>query len=134
MSLPTCYTRSMPHTVPTSFSVHSIAVTVSGEITDVDLECTATGSTLEALYRTIGCQFVDVVHLGDGIDMWVDDEGLHISELNPLASFIASTYGFTAQPYFGNVVFAAVDRIGETVSLSADQMALLHRAHTNGAR
>ncbi len=32
------------------------------------------------------------------------------------------------------VTLYVFDRIGETVSLSADQMALLHRAHTNGAR
>lgn len=66
--------------------------------------------------------------------MWLDDEGLYTGEVNPLASFVASTYGFTRQPYSGTVLFASVGHQGEMVSLSQDQAALLHRTLANGSR
>lgn len=61
-------------------------------------------NTLGAMYTIIDCHSVDVVRLAPGIDMWIDDEGMMTSDINPLATAVARTYGWTHQPYFGTAL------------------------------
>lgn len=79
----------------------------------------------------IGCSLFDVIALGDGLDMWVDDEALVAVDLgdraavdealNPVATLIAQHYG-QSRPVFGAVVLTA--RCGEnTAPLDESQLA-----------
>lgn len=78
----------------------------------------------------------DVVHVGDGIDMWVNDEGLiNGSPLNPAATSVKwqewmrrpDTILMTDDPPIcGDVVFVGSDENGETVPLTDDQWHWLH--------
>lgn len=64
------------------------------------------GALLTDLYRLIGCDTVDLVPLDEGLDMWLDDEGLYNNVTpNPAATMVAHLYGLTRQPYYGAVVF-----------------------------
>ncbi|HZM65150.1 MAG TPA: DUF3846 domain-containing protein [Nakamurella sp.] len=82
------------------------------------------GRVLEGMYGAIGCRCVDVVRLDDSMDMWVDDEGMLVGEVNRPATRLARSCGFVWQPYFGVVVVTGgADRDGNTVSLAAAQMA-----------
>lgn len=77
--------------------------------------------TLAEMYRVIGCHSVDVVELADGIDMWLDDEGLYNSPINPIATAVARSFGHTHQPYFG-VALVTGNKGGETTGLSNAQV------------
>lgn len=89
----------------------------------VSIESAEPGQTLEMLQRAVG-GWVDVVRLGAGIDMWVNDEGLWVLDPNPVASAVLAHLG-GQQVIAGPVVFAASTEAGETVSLSADQVETL---------
>ena len=43
-----------------------------GDIHPINLDRT---DMLDAMYRAIGCNLVDVVGLAENLDMWLDDEG-----------------------------------------------------------
>lgn len=75
----------------------------------------------------LNCRCADVVRLAQGLDMWVDDEGLMVAEpmVNEVATRIARAYGFGFQPYVGPVLFASVDDEGETVGLTSGQISSL---------
>lgn len=65
---------------------------------------------LDAMYEAIGCELVDCVTIGDGIDLWVDDEGLfncpdHVFILPGLH-----------QPIAGRALILSHDDDGETTS------------------
>jgi hypothetical protein len=72
----------------------------------------------------IGCQRVDVVRLTDQLDMWIDDEGLYNSAINPLATRLAHHFqsdipSAYRQPYFGTTVFLGINQnTGETLSIN----------------
>lgn len=53
---------------------------------------------LDYLYKSIGCEVVEVVNLKDGVDLYVDEEGL----LKPQEHFFY--YKGTHQPMAGNGV------------------------------
>jgi len=82
------------------------------------------GALLADLYRLIGCDTVDLVPLDEGLDMWLDDEGLYNNVTpNPAATMVAHLYGFTRQPYYGVVVFTGgVDEDGNALPLSDQTM------------
>jgi len=76
------------------------------------------------LYGVIGCRSVDVVRLGDNMDMWLDDEGMLVGKVNGPATRLARSYGFVWQPYFGVVVVTGgADRDGNTVGLDETRAA-----------
>ncbi len=115
-------------------TVLAVRLDVDGTATVIDLEKTETGVGT-ALRAALECELFDVVRLGSGLDMWLDEEGLCVGEpvVNEVATRIARFYGFTWQPYVGPVVFASVDDEGETQSLESEQIAaLLATAHVGG--
>lgn len=100
-----------------SAGVVALAVYPDGAVTEVALPA---GRVLEALYGVIGCRCVDVVRLREGLDMWVDDEGMLAGDASEPATRLARTYGFVWQPYFGVVVVTGgADAAGDTLSLGA---------------
>jgi hypothetical protein len=80
----------------------------------------APGAFLADLYRLMNCDTVDVVALDEGLDMWVDDEGIYRNNTsNPVASMIAHLHGRCWQPYFGTVVFSGgIDENGNALPLT----------------
>lgn len=81
--------------------------------------------SLKTMCAAIGCSLVDVVRLTSRIDMWIDDEGLYNHPVNPAATALARHYGFVWQPYHGPVVLTSVDRDGNTLELTKDQLVAL---------
>ena len=107
-----------------------IRVEPAGSVTIV--ECGPTESELLFVRKQIGCQTaVPVrVHRHDPvIDMWVDEDGLMMTNPRPnyLATWIvqrcAGVHGFLDEVahsvYFGTVVFSASDKFGGIMGLSA---------------
>lgn len=114
---------------PDTASGRTVAMLVlypSGDTRDVHVPY-STGddrdrACLGAFYQHMECDTVDVVRL-DGVDMWVDDEGLLTGQaLNVPATYVAGRLveeGQTIQPGFmGTVVFTGTDQ-GSVVSLPA---------------
>lgn len=86
------------------------------------------GNSYEMLSDRVG-GWLDCVHIGEGIDMWVNEN--FISEglpYNPTATGIYwTTYGFMSGSILGNVVFTGSDGMGETISLTVEQIEYLKR-------
>jgi len=108
--------------------VTAILVTVQGEVSTVDLA--EEGSTLQGMYKAIGCSTVDRVPLAFTTDMWLDDEGAittnpsdPLATLNPYAMRIVARYlGAEVEeinPLFGNVLITG-QHDGETTSVSPE--------------
>jgi hypothetical protein len=79
--------------------------------------------TLRSMYLHLDCRSVDVVRLAEGLDMWIDDEGLYNSTVNILATGVAREYGLTHQPYFGKALLLSNTSKGETIGLSDETIA-----------
>jgi hypothetical protein len=90
------------------------------------------GSHLTALYRELEARTVDVISLSHGIDLWVDDEGLLVSEpqINVFMEYLiaALTGGRLTQRLVGTGVFLATNEEGNTVSLNPEQVSALNEA------
>ena len=101
---------------------YAIAVTSDATITEHQWTLSDEVRTLEHLQSACG-GLVDVVALGQGVDMWIPDEGLYDgSEPNAVATAIAVTYGFTHQGYYGTAVFTGgPDLTGATLPLSPER-------------
>lgn len=84
-----------------------LRIDVNGTVTAEEM----TGDTLQELYRLIGCHTVTRVPLSSTLDMWLDDEGALVPDLernlNKLATAFCSYTTGSDQPLFGNVVLAA---------------------------
>lgn len=77
--------------------------------------------TVTAIATAIGCEVFTVVGLRDGIDVYVDDEGMiNGSELNLALTILVHRLGLPAV-LFGNGLVVSVNDEGETVSLSQAQ-------------
>ena len=63
---------------------------------------------LKALYKEIGCELVEKVTLANGIDMWLDEEGLLQNPQAPKFCFVGSSNVFT-----GNAIIAGYTANGE---------------------
>lgn len=96
-----------------------IRVTVDGTAEGVVVDVSE--SRLAGMRAQIGCDLVDVVRLDDGVDMWIDDEGLYRSGPNPVATVMAPMLGYAIQRFHGAALFLAVDEEGATRSLSPEQ-------------
>lgn len=75
------------------------------------------------LARLIDCDIFDVVHLDDGIDIFVDDEGLLVDrpQLNLALTVVAHALG-SPQVLFGNgVALGGDDETGNTLGLTTVQ-------------
>lgn len=101
-----------------------------------------TESLLEDLYGIIDCETVDVIGIGNGIDMYVDDEGLYNNnryKLNHLAVYLRTKAWLESKntcfpvnypPIVGAAVLLSSDEEGNTVDLSPEQVAYVKEALT----
>jgi hypothetical protein len=100
--------------------VTGLRITVDGSVQKVEIPTTA---ILAGLYAAIGCQRLDVVRLTNQLDMWIDDEGLYNSDINPLATRLAHHFQSDIppayrQPYFGTTVFLGINQnTGDILSI-----------------
>lgn len=101
------------------------------QLWDVELR-RENGYLLNSMYNLLGCRSVDVIRLTDNIDLWVDDEGMLVSDpqVNTVLMNITYAFGHGYQPLYGAGLFLSVDsKSGETVSLTAEQVAVVRNAH-----
>lgn len=115
--------------------VTAVRVDVDGTAAVIELAGTEERGVGAALRAALDCRMFDVVRIGPGLDMWIDEEGL-VGEpvVNRVATLIAKAHGFVWQRFVGAVVFTSVDDEGETQSLGEGQVeALLTTARVGGA-
>jgi hypothetical protein len=100
-------------------SIRTIEIHPDGTILTTTMPAENLGDTL---CRTIDCRVFDVVALENGIDLFVDDEGLlDGSALNLCATVLAHQLGAGAA-IFGIAVAVSVDAGGTTLGLSDEQV------------
>lgn len=98
-----------------------ISITLDGQLETVTLDNTTTASLVHNLHRAIGCNTFDVVGLPLGISLYVDDDGISRSTLNPILSLTSAHLGVPAA-FFGAGLFLGYDPdSGETCSLTHGQ-------------
>lgn len=97
---------------------YAITITTDPVITEHQWMITDEIRTLEHLQHACN-GLIDVVALGEGLDMWIPDEGMFDGSLpNTVATAIAATYGHTHQRYYGTAVFTGgPDHTGATLPL-----------------
>ena len=87
------------------------------------------GDTVTSLQEAIDCRWFDVVSLGHGIDLFVDDEGaINGSTLNLPATIIAHTLGVPAALFGTAIALGSDDASGESLSLNDEQTQLIVHA------
>ena len=105
--------------------VVGIRVSVDGSIQDVRIPATEGAPDFLGITKAVGCDVFDVVGLPDGIDVFVDDEGLYRAEYNPVLSEmvrekLAAPIGYRLH---GTGVFLGSNDDGDTLSLTVRQRA-----------
>lgn len=80
------------------------------------------GDSYNLLNKTVG-GMIECVHIGMGIDMWVNENFLFENlPYNASATAIYWTaFGFMSGQIFGNVIFTSSDGMGETTGLTVEQ-------------
>lgn len=110
-------------------AITAIQIKADGHVLSRPLSSNDTG---RSLCNAIGCDLFDVVSLDEGIDLFVDDEGINRgAPLNLVATVLAHVLGSRAV-LFGTAVAVSTDAAGETIGLSPAQTsritdALQHR-------
>ena len=103
----------------------AIGLCADGQITEHTL---STEGTVAQLCQLIGCNLFDIVGLVDGIDFFIDDEGINRgAALNLPATLLAHVLG-TSAVLFGTAIAVSVDEEGETIGLTDDQVARIGAA------
>lgn len=71
--------------------------------------------------------WIECVRLNNGVDMWVNDNGIAEGlEYNPTATAIYwSNFGFMSGRIYGNVIFTSNDGMGDTTGLTVSQVEYL---------
>jgi hypothetical protein len=104
-----------------------LLVDVEGTLSTVEIEETTTLTRLRGVREAIGCDYVDVIHLGEGIDCWVDDEGLYNSVFNPVLTGMTGRTRHTSPLLGAGLFLGGVQATGGTVSLTPEQIATVTR-------
>ena len=117
-------TTSTTETPSTTGVLSGLRVNVDGTMEDVQIPAAGNGSHVEGLNRVIGSRTFDVVGMPDGIDVFVDDEGLYTAVHNPVLSDMLSDLSGTRSLYYlhGAGVFLGSDaETGDTLTLTPTQ-------------
>lgn len=99
--------------------LHGLLIS-AGQTRPISLDPENVGAQLA---RLIDCDIFTVAHLDDGIDIFVDDEGLLVArpQLNLALTVVAHALG-SPQVLFGNgVVLGGNDETGDTLGLTMAQ-------------
>jgi len=85
--------------------VTAVRVDVDGTAAVIELVGTEERGVGAGLRVALDCRVFDVVRIGSGLDMWIDEEGLLVGEpvVNRVATLIAKAHGFVWQPYVGHL-------------------------------
>lgn len=87
--------------------------------TDQTHEIVSMRDELADYYRLIGCTAIDVVTLGPGLTLWLDDEGMYRGAVNICATLIARAHGPVRQNLYGNaILLGGYDDIGDALGLT----------------
>lgn len=102
-----------------STPLHGLLIS-AGQTRPVTLDAAGVSTQLADL---IGCDLFDVVHLADGIDVYVDDEGLLVARpvLNLALTVLAHALGTPAVLFGTGVVLGGDDETGDTLGLTVAQ-------------
>lgn len=75
--------------------------------TSREVEVPAKNARLQMMYAELGCSTVEMIGLDDGLDVWVDDEGMYRSEPNLVGTLVVAMMAgrVLQQPLFGNLLF-----------------------------
>ncbi|WP_166792574.1 DUF3846 domain-containing protein [Cryobacterium algoricola] len=85
-------------------------------------------SSVEALQRSIPCDYFDVVRLNGNIDLFVDDEGaINGSPLNLYLTIVAHALGTPAVLFGTGIALGCNPNTGDTISLTDTQLAHIDR-------
>lgn len=105
----------------------ALAITMDhhGHLDLDEVRLPADGGSLPVMREVLDCARVDVVALTDRLDMWINEEGIYETPVNPAATALAQRFGKTRQPYHGPVLLARADEEGQTANLTHDQVRAL---------
>lgn len=76
---------------------------------------------LEEMYKHIQCDMVDVVEIAEGIDIWVDDNGLFKPD-NTVLEYKLKSNPEEALHLAGNALFLSSDDEGNSIGLTMEQL------------
>ena len=108
--------------------IPSIHLHPDGRVLSRGLSAEDTGTSL---CNAIGCDLFDVVSLQNGIDLFVDDEGIpNRAPLNLPATVLAHVLGSRAV-LFGVAVAVSVNAEGDTIGLTDQQRSVIVEALQN---
>ncbi|KQO64215.1 hypothetical protein ASF23_16765 [Curtobacterium sp. Leaf261] len=113
-----------------------LRLNVDGTMEDVRITVDPDGTHVSSLNAAIGSDLFDVVGLPNGIDVFVDDEGLYRAEHNLVLSETVRRLGNYPTGYrlHGAGVFVSVDDDGDTVPLTPAQRAEVTTAWLHAVR
>ena len=99
-----------------------IRVNVDGSIEDVPIAAGPDGIHVEGLQAAVGAALFDIVGLPDGIDVFVDDEGLYTASYNRVLSAMVGYLRGSRAEYrlHGAGEFLSTDT-GDTLALTRAQ-------------
>lgn len=104
----------------------AIRITVDGGWSAVDMP---EGDTLHWLYGQIGCRYVDLVRLPDGLDMWIDDDGSFVDDgqnVNILATALNLYMGNAHPALWGTMMITRHNGEGDTTGLDDEDVVMLN--------
>ncbi|WP_166788283.1 DUF3846 domain-containing protein [Cryobacterium sp. MDB2-33-2] len=85
-------------------------------------------NNVEALQRSIPCDYFDVVCLDGDIDLFVDDEGaINGSPLNLYLTIVAHALGTPAVLFGTGIALGCNPNTGDTISLTDTQLSRINR-------
>ena len=76
---------------------------------------------LEEMYKHIQCDMVDVVEITEGIDIWVDDNGL-FKPGNTVLEYKLKSNAEEPLHLAGNALFLSSDDEGNSIGLTMEQL------------
>ncbi|UVK59863.1 hypothetical protein SEA_OBLADI_124 [Gordonia phage ObLaDi] len=111
-------------------TLRGVLISEDSQVSIIEDPVTSEAGKLGVLYQRLACHSVDRVELTEGVDLWVDDEGLIASRpFNHLATTFALAQGRPTM-IFGHALVLGFNDEGETLPLDIDRTGRV--AHTLG--
>ena len=107
--------------------INGLLVDVEGTLSTVRIDDTNTITRLQSMREAIGCGYVEVLPMSDGVECWVDEEGLYNAEFNPVLTRMANRSRYTSPLLGAGLFLGGADATGATVSLTREQMGAVTR-------
>ncbi|TIH36134.1 DUF3846 domain-containing protein [Subtercola vilae] len=104
--------------------LYGIRLSLDGDLARIEIDDSTVTARLSGITQSISVDVFDAVGLPEGIDVFVDDEGLYRSSLNIELSVIARSNGIDGV-LFGAGLFLGHASDGESVSLTDEQINII---------